>query len=192
MFGVEGSATRQRLMFYADDEFNPEEKKLIEEYKKYCKTNNLKIPADDPEILRFLYAKKKDPKQAYLATIEFFDWQKTNYPRAVTGNIFDILNKGFIYVCGRDRFYRPIIVINGYMMNTLDPEPSTEELITTFLFYGQYLKHHMLWPGGIENLIQIMNLNNQGVAQLPVKKIKAVIGAITSQNKCVARNIFAV
>ena len=74
MFGVEGSATRQRLMFYADDEFNPEEKKLIEEYKKYCKTNNLKIPAADPEILRFLYAKKKDPKQAYLATIEFFDW----------------------------------------------------------------------------------------------------------------------
>ena len=47
-----------------------------------------------------------------------------------------------------------------------------------------------MWPGNVENTLQVMNMNNQGVAQLPIKKIKAVIGAITSQNKCVARNIF--
>ena len=162
MFGKEGSATRQRLMFYTNSEFSPEEKKMIEQYKQYCKENQLKIPAADPEILRFLYSKKKDPKQAYLATLEFFDWQKANYPRQVGGSIFELLNKGFIYVCGRDRFYRPILVINAYMIHTLDP--SVEDLITLVLFYGQYLRHHMMWPGAIENLLQVMNLNNLAVS----------------------------
>ena len=53
-----------RVMFYADD-FTDEEKQKIKEFKEYCKTNKLKIPDNDPEILRYLVSRKMDPKLAY-------------------------------------------------------------------------------------------------------------------------------
>ena len=105
----------------------------------YCKENELKVPNTDAEILRYMYAKKKDAKQAYLATMEFWAFQKKYYQREISSNIFELLNTGFIYVCGRDKFYRPIVVINGYMMNSLNPDPSEDDLITSFLFFGRYV-----------------------------------------------------
>ena len=52
---------KSRLIYYCDDEWEPEEKEMIEQYKKYCASNGVKIPATEPEILRFLYSKKFDP-----------------------------------------------------------------------------------------------------------------------------------
>ena len=66
------SGLKQRLVFYSNDKFEDEELDLIQKFKDHCKSNNFKIPATDPEILRFLYSKKKDPKQAYLASQDFF------------------------------------------------------------------------------------------------------------------------
>ena len=69
------SGSSQRLVFYSNESFNDEELDLIKKFKEYCRSNSFKIPATEPEILRFLYARKKDPKQAYLATQDFFAYQ---------------------------------------------------------------------------------------------------------------------
>ena len=55
-------------MFYADGEFLAEEKELIQKFKDHCKSEGVKIPATDPEILRMLTASKNDPKKALAAS----------------------------------------------------------------------------------------------------------------------------
>ena len=68
---VSKNGQKQRLIFYGDDEWEPEEKQLIEKFKQYCTQQRKKIPVNEPEMLRFLYNKNKDPAQAYAAVMAF-------------------------------------------------------------------------------------------------------------------------
>ena len=108
----------------------------------------------------------------------------------VNGRIFELLNQGFMYIAGRDRFFRPIVVVNAYMINSLDPQPTEDDLITVALFLINYVKTNMSVNGHVENALMIMNMNGQGVTSLPAGKIKTVLGALTSQHKCLTRSIF--
>ena len=160
---VSKNGSAQRLVFYSDENFNEEELVLIKRFKDFCKSNGHKIPATDPEILRFLYSKKKDPKNAYLASQDFLAYQIQNFPRIVNQRIFELLNQGFMYVAGRDRFYRPIVVVNGYMINTLDPQPTEDDLITCALFLINWMKVNCSLLGHVENSLMIINMNGEGV-----------------------------
>ena len=66
------------------------------------------------------------------------------------------------------------------MINSLDPQPSEDDLISVALFLINYVKTHMSVNGHVENALMIMNMNGQGVTSLPAKKIKTVLGALTS------------
>ena len=65
----------------------------------------------------------------------FHGFQQSHFPRKVNGYTFELLNNGLIYMAGRDRFYRPVIVLNGWKINTFEPKPTEEDLITMALFY---------------------------------------------------------
>ena len=60
----------------------------------------------------------------------------------------------------------------------------------TALFLINYVKTNMSVNGHVENALMIMNMNGQGVTSLPAGKIKTVLGALTSQHKCLTRSIF--
>ena len=54
------NAIEIRLMFYTND-FNENERDKIKEFKQLCIEKGIKIPENDPEILRFLYSRKMNP-----------------------------------------------------------------------------------------------------------------------------------
>lgn len=72
----------------------------------------------------------------------------------------------------------------------MDPQPSSDEMITSILFFFEYVEQNMFIKGKIENIILILNLGNQGMSKLPVSKLTAVIGAVMNQRKCATRTIF--
>ena len=106
----------------------------------------------------------------------------------MNGKVFEMLNNGLIYFAGRDRFYRPVCVFNGWKINSFNP--TADELITTILFFKAYLHQHCTIPGIIENTILIQNLDGASPTKLPIKMIKASIQAVTTQEKCKIRTLF--
>ena len=72
--------------------------------------------------------------------------------------IFEMLSKGYSYVCGRDKFYRPIFVINGYMINEFNP--TVEDMVTITLWFFDYIQTNLFLKGKIENVIVVINLGN--------------------------------
>ena len=51
-------------------------------------------------------------------------------PRLINDPVYDLIRKGFMYIAGRDKKFRPVLVFNGWMINRLDPRPTPEDVIS--------------------------------------------------------------
>ena len=87
------------------------EENKIAEFKDYCRNKGLKIPEREEEILRFLQSQKFVVETSYNAILKKNTSKNEKLPLKVTQTVFNLLNEGFIYLAGRDRNYRPIIVM---------------------------------------------------------------------------------
>lgn len=78
-------------------------------------------------------------------------------PLAFTQRVHEILQSGFIYIGGRDRHFRPYLVITPAKMFQLSPVPTPEEGMATSLLQYYFMCDHMFHDGNIENIIAIQN-----------------------------------
>ena len=60
-------------------------------------------------------------------------------PVKVDNLVFELLSKGFMYVAGRDRHLRPILVNRPGVLNSLPQMPTPEETIKCLLFMIEYI-----------------------------------------------------
>lgn len=87
----------------------------LEQFREYCKQNQIVIPAgyddDNHFLLRILQGKKWKYDVAAATMIELNDWKVSTYPIQYDA-IKSTLEKGIVYGYGRDKRFRPIIVVN--------------------------------------------------------------------------------
>jgi len=158
-----------RIMFYAND-FTDEEQQKIIEFKEYCKASDLKIPENDPEILRFLVSRRMNPKWAYDTIMNKYQLRKELYPRVITKGVKELFDRGLMYVMGRDRFYRPVLVFHPKVV--VDTNADVDDLLTAMLLMNEYTLTFMSKPGKVENCIFINNPIGLNVWNVPIWKIK--------------------
>lgn len=89
---------------------------------------------------------------AILGKKKLFD---DHFPFKITKRAFDLLDNGFMYVCGRDRLYRPIIVLKYSVITQTQPLPQPEDVIGAALMNIMFCEKYMFENGVIENLLQI-------------------------------------
>ena len=68
------------------------------------------LPDTDEEILRNLNCRKWDNQKAFDSMKFKVDYQKENFPIKFTDNMFNLLNSGGLYIHGRDKNLRPIVI----------------------------------------------------------------------------------
>ena len=73
---------------------------------------NQNLPDTDEEILRNLYARGFDNQRAYNSMKFKIQYQKDNFPIHIDENIEKLLNCGGLYIHGRDKNLRPMIICN--------------------------------------------------------------------------------
>lgn len=146
----------QRLIFYGhifekdeeDTYFTPVEEQFINEFKIFCKINNHKVPEVDEEILRNLYARKLNVDAAYHNIITANEYRAKEFPLKLSDNVRTMLKKGVIYLAGRDRNLRPIIVVQA---NLLTQEALTSDTTSLCIFLFEFMIKYIFVPGRIEN-----------------------------------------
>jgi hypothetical protein len=64
---------------------------------------------------------------------------------------FDLIDRGFMYICGRDRFYRPIMCMKYHVLHEMPTMPEADDVIGAALVTILFLKKYMWEDGVVEN-----------------------------------------
>lgn len=103
-------------------------------FKEYIQTNKLELPLGynkiiiygfrikEEELVRNLQAAQFKYKQTFANILKSYEWKNLLFPIKMTDNVSNFIvtffnlphqKKGFLYVGGRDRNFRPLMVIRG-------------------------------------------------------------------------------
>ncbi len=78
-----------------------------------------------------------------------------------------LIRSGFMQVPGRDRNFRPIIILRPRILQAMKPEPL--DGIKGVAFVQEYIKDFIMLKGQIENWVIIFDLDGLGLFNLPYK-----------------------
>ena len=119
-------------------------------------------------MLRLLAGNQYDHAKCLRHMIEHSTWLRQTYPvpYATIGNI---INSGFLYVCGRDIKHRPIVILN--VRKIVDQNQPIEVIEAATAYFFDFLARKLLVPGQVENWTMLIDLNDVSMMSLPVNKI---------------------
>ena len=151
----------------------------------------IKLPYffDDELLLRFLYADDCELNEVFKRLKKYIEWSNKTFPLTIQpkSRIVEILNKGFIYVYGRDCKYRPILIFRLEQFVKNQKIYSVQEVLEAGIFLGQFVINHMLLPGHVERWNLLVNLRKATLLSLPdhIKKLLPIMneGFISRLNK---------
>ena len=168
------------------------EKNYINKLKEIINQHpEIKLPYffDDELLLRFLYADDCELNEVFKRLKKYIEWSNKTFPLTIQpkSRIVEILNKGFIYVYGRDCKYRPILIFRLEQFVKNQKIYSVQEVLEAGIFLGQFVINHMLVPGHVERWNLLVNLRKATLLSLPdhIKKLLPIMneGFISRLNK---------
>ena len=161
-----------------------EEKKLKKLYEEFRKNNDSKhddfyLPKywNDGESIRFLQAADFKINNAIKLIKETVKWNNSYYPFQIDDRVKTILNSGIMFLCGKDKRFRPVIIVQAKKCSILLSENyQIEEIQKTIIYFLNYIIQYHLIIGQLENWIIISDLFNVGITELgDFKKILDVL-----------------
>ena len=176
-----------RRVFY-NVPYTEEEKKWLVEFKQLLNSHpEIKLPDyfDDYFLLCFIYSTTGKLNDSMKRIEEYLEFVKKTFPILITpkSRLIEILNKGFIYVYGRDNRFRPIIVCQCKVFQKYYKDYKTEELMLASSFLCQYIVNNMLIPGQFETWCMIINLSGVSIISLP-EPLKKMIPELSNYFLC--------
>lgn len=138
--------------------------------KKFANT----IFADDGYVLRFIigndyaYPESLDDIRSHLI------WRKNTLPiRRV--EVETEIARGFVYIHGRDKCFRPMVILRLGKTEKL----THEMVLRTIFFWLEFTIHKLLVPGKVEQWKVIVDLAGINIFSVPVSLIKQISKALT-------------
>lgn len=74
-------------------------------------------------------------------------------PFKVNQKVFDMVYNGGVYLGGRDKQFRPLLIFNPSVLVSFSPE--SEELMAAIFLVFSYMFNNMLLDGHVENFTQV-------------------------------------
>ena len=168
--------TKQRLIYAHPQQLEHEEDQNLQAFIQFI--NRLRYPlpeeyrSDERLMFRILAGEKYDHVKTLHHMIEHSLWRRETYPVSYS-LIGDIIKSGFLYICGRDYKFRPIVILN--VRKIVDVEYPVETINAATAFFCDFLVKKLLVPGRVENWLMVIDLNDIGMTSMPVKKVQAIV-----------------
>mmetsp|Transcript_7108 Transcript_7108/g.6372 ORF Transcript_7108/g.6372 Transcript_7108/m.6372 type:complete len:167 (-) Transcript_7108:741-1241(-) len=130
-------------------------------------------------MMRFAYANRFDIPKGIEVLKNHIKWLKENDAYSLRPGSLELLKKGVIYLAGRDKKYRPIIVMNLYRVD-LD-KTDMQDFIGAIASLCMIVRDHCFVPYFVENWIIIIEVNGLSLWSFPFKLVKEVLN-VTGAN----------
>ena len=102
-----------------------------------------------------------------------FEWLgKQSIAPILTPNTLKILCNGGFYIGGRDKFYRPTVIMDGGVMAQMAKDDKTmmEAALEEMWFYlYNYIRKVLFLPGMVDTWVFLCDLNGLSFSKLPRK-----------------------
>ena len=169
---------------YYNVPYTDQEKKWLEEFKQIISSHpETQLPdyLEDYLLLAFIYATSCDLKDSYKRLVNYIKFCKETFPIVISpqSKIIEILNKGFVYVYGRDNRFRPIIICQCKIFQKFYKNYQMDEILKASYFLCQFIVNNMIIPGQFESWDFIINLSGVSIISLP-EPIKKMIPALSN------------
>ncbi|CEL93319.1 unnamed protein product [Vitrella brassicaformis CCMP3155] len=124
---------------------------------------------DDNFLLRFLQGNGWDLCKTARDVMHHLEWRRTALPVPLS-HVQHLMHSGIIYLHGRDRCRRPIIVIRAKQLGQV-----TQDAALKLAFYWlEYAVHNLMVKNRVEQWRVIIDLHEVGYTDLPVTTLKTV------------------
>ena len=167
---------------YYNVPYSEMEKNYINKLKEIINQHpEIKLPDffDDEFLLRFLYADDCELNKVFKRLKKYIEWSNKTFPIVMQpkSRTVEILNKGFVYVYGRDCKFRPILIFRLEELVKYQKVYSVEEVLEAGILLGQFVINHMLLPGHVERWNLLVNLRKTTLLSLPehIKKLLPIM-----------------
>jgi len=179
-----------RKIFYGGWPLSETEVAEISRFKAFVKEQGEEVPVVDAEILRQLMAAKYDLQNALERLKKVLKWRQEAFPLQVSDSALLLLQSGYVYFHGRDRCFKPFLVVRPAVLFSLVPEPTVHDVEQVIFIVLEYLRNNMLIPGQVESIYLVIDLNELGLWNLPYKKVKPIMAATNANYRGLASKIF--
>lgn len=135
---------------------------------KFCQANFYNIPTAGEKLFNHF---------AWLQSLPF-------EPR-LSRDTLKLLQTGVMYIFGRDKYFRPNLIIDAVQMVNVKKKDAnaitTETFTEMFIFLFQYIDNIMFLPGHVDMWVNVVNLGNMGMFEIPRDLIMA-FGNVCQEN----------
>ena len=84
----------------------------------------------------------------------------------------NLLREGIIYLSGRDKNLRPLIVFNTQRLFALTPFPTAEDMTSCLIVFLNFIEHKMITYGVVESYSVILDCSALGITNTPYAAMK--------------------
>ena len=184
-----GSGAHQQRLIFENVPYEQWEYEHLEALERALEEERVSLPESFAvyDRLRFLQATKYKTKKTVEAIQNHLQWRAESLPPVLNDASAQLINSGFIYVHGRDRFFRPMLIINPRRLLQFKGRIGEEDVIRATVFLLEYMKNYMFLPAQVENWLLICDTAKLGMTELP-KDIKDMIrkvnGTLSDNFRC--------
>lgn len=188
----------ERLIYYGMQQLEPQEHAKLEEFAKFKATLSPNDQAlanqfSQKETFRFIAANKFRYSKAAEDMKKYLKWRADSYPMKLNDALANIIQSKFLMVIGRDFYFRPIIFFDVVILSKIIKDGAkVEDVGKVGIFMLEHVLHYMMLPGQVENWIGIIDVQKQGLSDLPLSALGEVIKVFTSCYKSRTAKIFIV
>ena len=126
----------QRLLFYGGQEWEEWEKKALADYREYMKENpSALIPGDyeEQDLLKNIQAANMNHKKTTMFLEVSIKFRTDHMPVRINSEMQRCIESGFIYVHGKDRCFRPIIIVRPGILQNMNPKCDPNDIMMTII-----------------------------------------------------------
>jgi hypothetical protein len=176
-----GEGKKSIRKIFACDKYYDDEMKKLKEFEALIAKENVQLPSDwtTVDTIRFMYAGKLDLKKSLKVMKQHLEWRQLPERGELNPEARKLLEEGYVYIAGRDKQFRPVIIVNGYRVDLKIIK--LEDFLQALCFVLDTVRKFYFIPGKVENWIIFIENNNEGVFNFPLKVIKS-INDVTSVN----------
>ncbi|CAD8185247.1 unnamed protein product [Paramecium octaurelia] len=156
------------------------EQEKIRELKQEIQKLNIQLPSDwkESDYLKIGYSGRFKMKEVIKKLQLHLSWRANPIYHQINPATEKFLKDGICYIFGRDKQYRPIVILNAHMIDLKKYDKET--IIQALSFQMGIIKKHMFIPGKVENWIFLLESNGLGVFGLPTKALQVVIDTMST------------
>ena len=182
-----GKHTR-RIFDLPLEEYTEYEKQKLIEFYQYCITQKYIIPRKNksgkfsyPNIFRQLQGADFDIEKGFKEIEHEIIFKNEKLPIEINDDFKNIMNSGFLYVHGRDKYYRPLIIFNPGLFSSITC--SLENWNKFGVFFMEFLVNKCLLPSKVENWNIIVDLGGLQMTNIPYQ-LKDIFSAFKGIYRC--------